>query len=96
MNDIPLVLFKDAIHATHGVQANLVSREQVLETDGEAVWEQEVLVFALHGHPAVLLCYAWEVDGKFTAILHQGPVDSPLAAIRAAILAAEPELPEGT
>ena len=96
MNDIPLVLFKDAIHATHGVQAHLVSREQVLETDGEAVWEQEVLVFALHGHPTGLLCYAWEVDGKVTAILHHGPVDSPLAAIRAAILAGEPELPEGT
>jgi len=29
------------------------------------------------------------VDGEVTAVLHQGSVDSPLAAVRAAILAEE-------
>ncbi len=96
MNDIPLVRFLDAIHTTHDAQAKLASRERVSETDkGKAVWEGEVLVFTLQGHPTASLCYAWEVDGQVTAVLHQGPVDSPLAAVRAAILAAEPELPEG-
>ena len=93
MNDIPLVRFQEAIHATHGAQAQLVTREHVSEThDGETVWAGEVLVFALvfalKGHPTANPCYAWEVDGKVTAVLHQGPVDSPLAAVRAAILAA--------
>ena len=96
MNDIPLVRFQEAIYATHGTQSQLLTRESVIEEfEGETVWEGEVLVFTLQGHPTASLCYAWEVDGQITAVLHQGPVDSPLAAVRAAILAAEPELPEG-
>ncbi len=88
MNDIPLVRFQEAIHATHGVQAQLVGRERVSETyEGETVWKGEVLVFTLTDHPTAAFCYAWELDGQVTAILHEGPVDSPLAAVRAAILA---------
>ena len=41
----------------------------------------------LQGHPTASLCYAWELDRIITAVLHQGPVDSPLAVVRAAILA---------
>ena len=56
-------------------------REHVVEkVEGETVWEGEVLVFALRDHPTAHLCYAWEVDGQVTAVLHEGPVDSPLAA----------------
>ncbi len=88
MNDIPLVRFQEAIHATHGVQSQLVGRERVSETHkGETIWEGEVLVFTLQGHPTASLCYAWEMDGQVTAVLHEGPIDSPLAAVRAAIFA---------
>ena len=52
----------------------------------------EVLSFSLLGQPAgATFCYAWEVDGEVTAVLHEGPVDSPLAAVRAAIMADAPE-----
>ncbi len=27
---------------------------------GETVWEGEVLIFALQGHPEATTCYAWE------------------------------------
>ena len=88
LNDIPLVRFQEAIHAAHGAQAQLVTHERVSETFlGHAIWE--VLVFTLEGHPTASLCYAWEVDGKVTAVLHEGPVDGPLAAVRAAILTEE-------
>ena len=88
MNDIPLVRFQDAIHATDGAQAQLVSRERVSETyEGELVWRGEVLVFTLAGHPTAGLCYAWEVDGKVTAVLGEPPIGSPQAAVRAAIAA---------
>ena len=90
MNDIPLASFQEAIHATHGVQSRLVGRERVSESfEGEPVWEGEVLLFTLTDHPTALLCYAWEVDGKVTAVLHQGAVNNPVAAVRAAILADE-------
>ena len=88
MNDIPLVLFQDAIHSTHDAQAQLLTRESVVEEfEGETVWEGEVLVFALKGHATAHLCYAWEVDGKVTAVLGEPPIDSPGAAVQAVIAA---------
>ena len=45
-----------------------------------------MLVFELLDHPTAPRCYAWEVDGEVTAVLHTGSVDSPLKAVRAAIV----------
>ena len=53
---------------------------------GQEVWRGEVLVFELLDHPTASKCYAWSVDQKVTAVLHEPPVDSPLAAVRAAIV----------
>ena len=90
MNEKPLAYFEKAIHATHGVKATLIRRERVLErVQGETVWEGEVLVFSLQGHPTALWCYAWEADGEVTAVLHEPPVVSAVAAVRAAIAAAQ-------
>lgn len=90
MNDVPIATFQKAILATHGAKAELAERIRVVEDfEGERVWEGEVLVFELEGHPGATRCYAWEVDGQVTAVLGVGPVDSPLKAVRAAILALE-------
>ena len=87
MNELPLAGFQHAIRQTHGAQSRFLSRERVVEKfEGETVWEGEVLVFQLLDHPTVARCYAWEVDGEVTAVLHEGPVDGPQAAVRAAIL----------
>ena len=61
--------------------------EVIEQFGGRVVWEGEVLVFDLHDHPTARKCYAWSVDGRVTAVLHEGPVDSPKAAVRAAITA---------
>ncbi|MDO8750484.1 MAG: hypothetical protein Q7K03_05000 [Dehalococcoidia bacterium] len=58
---------------------------------GQTVWEGTVQVFELQGHPTASRCYAWShaTQGKkrrFVAVLHQGPVDSPEKAVRAAIV----------
>ena len=45
------------------------------------------MVFALLDHPTALWCYAWEVDGEVTAVLHAPPVVSAVSAVRAAIVA---------
>jgi hypothetical protein len=75
-----------AIEATHGVRSMLLRRERVVERfRGRKVWEGEVLVFALEGHPRARRCYAWEVDGKLTLVLGVPPVDSAQAAVRASI-----------
>ena len=63
------------------------------EFDGKTVWEGEVYVFDLEGHPTATRAYAWSspIEGRtkrrFFAVLHQPPVDSPQAAVRAAIVA---------
>ena len=88
MNELPLPEFEKAILATHGARAQLRSRSVVRELfKGEIAWEGEVLVFELQDHPTATKCYAWSVDGSVTAVLHEGPIDSPIAAIRAAIVA---------
>ena len=88
MNELPEAEFVDAIGTMHGSSAVLKSRARVEETfQGEPVWEGEVLVFKLEGHPTASKCYAWSVDGRVTAVLHDGPIDSPRAAVRAAIVA---------
>lgn len=88
MNESPVSIFQEAISATHGTDSKLLARVAIHERfEGETVWEGEVLVFELLGHPEAQRCYAWEVDGRVTAVLGVGPVDSPAKAIRAAILA---------
>ena len=71
----------------------LVESVPVKETfEGRTVWEGVVEVFDLIDHSTATRCYAWSyvVDDtekrRFFAILHQGPVDSPVAAVRAAIV----------
>lgn len=76
-----------AIRATHGADSHLERRERVRETfEGETVWEGEVLVFELEGHPEARWCYAWEVDGEVVCVLGVPPVESAVDAVRAAIM----------
>ena len=90
MNEIPTSAFQLAIQETHGSRSQLIERVSVVETfEGDTVWEGEVLVFDLLDHPTAQYCYAWEVDGQVTAILHTGAVNSPIKAVRASTLSEE-------
>ncbi len=88
MNELQISTFQKAILATHGCRSELRERVWVSEEyKGETVWEGDVLVFDLVGHPTSLTCYAWSVDQQVTAVLYEDMVDSPQAAVRAAIVA---------
>ncbi len=88
MNELPIGHFQRAILATHECRSYLRERVFVREKfEGKSVWEGHVLVFDLTGHPTATTCYAWSVDQQVTAVLHEPPVDSPLAAVRAALVA---------
>lgn len=61
---------------------------------GETVWQGRVEVFDITGHPKAQRAYAWShVDGaddsdeRFVAVLQIPPVDSPINAVRASIVA---------
>ncbi len=89
VNDVPTSTFQEAIQTTYGAGSRLIERVRVEEHfEGDPVWEREVLVFELVGHPTASRCFAWEVDGEVTAVLGEGTVDSPVQAVRASILAA--------
>ena len=89
MNELQISQFREAIRATHGAGSALTGRAEVREfhTEDQIAWEGEVLVFDLHDHPTAHKCYAWSVEGRVTAVLHEGPVNSPTAAVKAAIAA---------
>lgn len=88
MNELPLTDFQSAIAALHGGAATLLSRTVVEERfQGAPVWNGEVLVFKLEGHPKSRRCFAWSVDGKITAVLQDGPIHTAADAVRAAIAA---------
>jgi hypothetical protein len=60
---------------------------------GKTVWQGDVEVFDLHGHPKAKRCYAWShLDGamdertRFVAVLEIPPVESAVTAVRVQIV----------
>jgi len=79
-----------AIRDLHGAEPVFRTVALVRETfQGQPVWEGPVYVFDLKGHETAQTVYglACPVDGsdrtEFTTILGEGPIISPLAAVRA-------------
>src|ERR1700687_2284442 len=85
---------KEAIEHIHGGSSQLAQSVPVRETfEGKTVWEGVVHVFDLTGHPTATRAYAWSspIEGstkrRFFAVLHTARINSPLEAVRAAIVA---------
>jgi hypothetical protein len=85
---------REAVEKMHGGTATLAQTVPVTEMfEGKPVWEGVVHVLDLAGHPTARRAYVWSspIEGstkrRFFAVLHQPPVDSPQAAVRAAIVA---------
>lgn len=85
---------RKAIRQLHGCNADHIGTVPVTEVfEGKTVWQGDVEVFALRGHPRAKRCYAWahksgEQDDKtrFVAVLEVPPVDSPQSAVKVAIV----------
>lgn len=93
-DDVSIDELREAVEHMHGVPARFVEAVEVDERfNGEVVWQGVVKVFALTGHPSgASRAYAWSylVEGsrrKFKAVLGVPPVDGPVMAVRASILA---------
>jgi hypothetical protein len=80
--------------STYGVESRFVEAVPVTEIfRGETVWSGIVHVFDLIDHPQAPRAYVWAepVDGvslrqTVKVILHAGPVESPVGAVRASIV----------
>lgn len=94
MTEVAETELRAAVERMHDCSARLVQSVPVSEVfNGATVWEGVVHVFEIEGHPTATRAYAWSspIDGeerrRFFAVLHQPPVTSPAAAVRAAIVA---------
>jgi len=91
MNEIDSL--RTAIQNVYGCQADYAESVPVTETfQGRIVWQGTVHVFGLTGYAKAKRCYAWGywLGGgaeRIIAILGEPPIDSPTAAVRAAIVA---------
>jgi hypothetical protein len=82
----------EAIRHLHGCNATWIESVAVHEKhEGATVWEGEVQVFTID-HASAPRCYAWSyattgAKRRFVAVLGVPPVDSPVAAVRASVVA---------
>ncbi len=83
-----------AILNLHGCSSTYVESVPVLEEfQGETVWQGEVEVFEIRGHPKAKRAYAWghatgedDQARRYVAVLELPPVDSPQTAVQAAVM----------
>ena len=85
---------KHAVERQHGGTATLVESVAVSEpSPAGGAWEGIVHVFDLDNNPKASQAYAWSAaiagsgERRFFAVLRVPPIDSPRAAVRAAITA---------
>lgn len=79
----------------HACKSSWVESSPVHEVfRGQTVWKGFVEVFTLSGHPKAKKAYAWShPDGpddtgeRFVTVLEIPPVESPVTAVRASIMA---------
>jgi hypothetical protein len=94
MPEVDADQLREAVENMHGGKAALVQSVPVLEKFMDStVWKGVVHVFDLTDNPKATRAYAWSspIEGstkrRFFAVLHIPPIDSPAAAVRAAIVA---------
>jgi len=78
----------------HGCDADYVETVPVVEEfQGETIWQGDVEVFDIRGHPKASRGYGWgyvandEGGRRYFTVLELPPVDSPQTAVKAAIAA---------
>lgn len=92
--EIPADDLRIAVESMHSCVASLVQSVPVHEIHGgKDVWQGVVYVFDISGRADATIAYAWSspVEGsdnrRVFSVLHIPPIDSPAAAVRAAIVA---------
>lgn len=80
-----------AITAMHGCDCSHLETARVHEMmDGKTVWQGNVEVFELTGHPEAKAAYGWgwkddAGEVQWIAVLGKPPIESPRDAVQAAI-----------
>lgn len=77
-----LEALQKAIESLHKCKASHVSSIKASDDwKGERIWDADIELFRLRGHPKAEYCYAWNFPDVVT-VLKIPPVDSPPDAVR--------------
>jgi hypothetical protein len=94
MIEVDAAELQKAVETMHNCVATLAQTIPVKEeASGAVVWEGVVHVFDIKGNPTATRAYAWSslTEGsdkrRFFAVLKIPPIESPIDAVRAAIVA---------
>lgn len=88
-----LVRLQNAIRRLNGCESKYVETVTVsqpfLSFRHNTVWQGEVAVFEVYGHPKARRAYAWanNEEARYVVVLEIPPVSSPQTAVQAAIAA---------
>ncbi len=79
-----------AIKKTFGLESKHIETLSVFETfRGKVMFDSEVEVFEVKGHPTAKRAYAWaknnEIGSDSTVVLERPPIKNALDAVRAAL-----------
>jgi hypothetical protein len=79
------------LHGSEPIWVETVPVKEIFQ--GQTVWEGDVEVFDLEGHPKADRVYAWshlvgedDKQKRYVTVLHIPPVDSPQTAVKLAIV----------
>jgi hypothetical protein len=88
------------LHNCRAIHCATVPVHEVFQ--GKTVWQGDVEVFDLTGHPKAKRAYAWshcdgkeDQDERFVAVLELPPVDSAQSAVKVAIVAESKKRKQG-
>jgi hypothetical protein len=93
MDPAGLDALRDAIRNLHHCDPTWIESVHVHEAfKGETIWDGDVQVFTVTGHPTATRAYAWShaTEGaarRFFAVLELPPVVDAVTAVRASIAA---------
>jgi hypothetical protein len=94
MSEVEVDQLKGAVEQMHGRSAWFAQSLSISEKiKSKTVWEGVVHMLGLTGNAAATRAYVWSPPAeesttrRFFAVLHQPPIDSPQAVVRAAIVA---------
>ncbi len=85
---------QNAIRDLHGCESQYLETVPVTETfQGKTVWQGDVEVFEIRGHPEATHAYVWshragkgDKETRYITVLNVPPVDSPQTAVKAAVM----------
>jgi quinol monooxygenase YgiN len=74
---------KRVIRSRHDADSHLVAAEHIVhQVGGTTIWEGDVLVFHLVGHPIASKCFVWEMQGEVQSVLRGPLVPTAEEAVR--------------